>query len=44
VVDRGDAADLAEWSGGSIRLHAADTRIADADAAARFAQWLVDLP
>ena len=30
--------------GGAVRLHAADTRIADPAAAARFARWLVDLP
>ncbi|MBN2114618.1 MAG: YvcK family protein [Acidimicrobiia bacterium] len=44
MIDRGDAADLAALSGGAVRLHAADTRIADPTAAARFARRLLELP
>ena len=43
VVDRDDEADVARFEG-RVRLHAADTRIADPGAAARFASWLLDLP
>jgi LPPG:FO 2-phospho-L-lactate transferase len=43
VVDSADSAD-AESLGGAVRLHAADTRIAAPEAAARFARWLVALP
>jgi len=43
VIDRGDHADVARFNG-PVRLHAADTRIADPEAAARFASWLVVLP
>lgn len=43
VVDQGDIADLDALGGGTVRLHAADTRIADPAAAARFARWLVNL-
>jgi LPPG:FO 2-phospho-L-lactate transferase len=43
VVDEGDAADLSR-GGGAVRLHAADTRIADRGPAARFARWLLELP
>ena len=43
VVDSGDAADVASLGGGAVRLHAADTRIAAPEAAARFARWLVAL-
>lgn len=44
IVDQGDVADLDALGGGTVRLHATDTRIADPAAAARFARWLVDLP
>lgn len=44
VFDQGDAADLATLDGGAVRLHAADTRIADLAAAARFARLLLELP
>lgn len=38
VIDAGDADDVADL-GGSVNVHVADTRLADRDAAARFAQW-----
>ena len=44
VIDRGDEADAAALGGGKVRLHTADTRIIDPDAAARFARGLLDLP
>jgi len=44
VVDDGDRQDVAALGGGTVRLHAADTRIVEPAAAARFAQWLLDLP
>lgn len=44
VVDQGDAADVAALGGAGVRLHAADTRIAEPAAAARFSRWLLDLP
>jgi len=44
VVDAGDRQDLAALGGGRVRLHAADTRIAEASAAARFARRLLELP
>jgi LPPG:FO 2-phospho-L-lactate transferase len=44
VVDKGDAGDVAALGGGAVRLHAADTRIADPVDAARLARSLVDLP
>jgi len=44
VVDEGDAADRESLDAGGVRLHAADTRIAQPEAAARFARWLLGLP
>jgi len=44
IVDQGDRADLAALGDGAVRLHAADTRIADPAAAARFARRLLELP
>lgn len=44
VVDAGDAADATALGGGTVRIHAADTRIAHPADAARFARWLLDLP
>ena len=41
VVDEGDAADTA-LATGDTRVVAADTRIADPEAAARFAAWLIE--
>jgi hypothetical protein len=41
VVDEGDAADAA-LSSGSTRVVAADTRITEPGAAARFATWLLE--
>jgi LPPG:FO 2-phospho-L-lactate transferase len=41
VVDRGDAADVDRLAG-DVAIHAADTRIADPDAAAAFAAWLLE--
>ena len=43
VVDIGDAGDV-DRHAGDVRLHAKDTRLIDARMAARFAQWLLDLP
>jgi hypothetical protein len=43
VVDVGDAADVDRF-GGEVRLHAADTHLADPRAAGRFAEWLLELP
>lgn len=43
VVDADDREDLALLGGGPVRLHAADTRIAEAGAAARFGRWLGEL-
>jgi len=43
VVDQGDAADVATLAGTAVRLHAADTRIAARDDAARLARYLLDL-
>ncbi len=42
VVDTGDAADIS-LAGEHLAVHAADTRIADPDAAARFGAWLLEL-
>ena len=44
VVDEGDRTDLVTLGEGPVRLHAADTRITDPAAAARFAARLLDLP
>lgn len=44
IVDVGDRRDLAALDDGQVRLHAADTRLAEAPAAARFARWLLELP
>ena len=44
VVARGDEADAAALHGRKVRLHAADTRIAEPAAAARFARTLLELP
>jgi LPPG:FO 2-phospho-L-lactate transferase len=44
VVDTGDAGDLAALGGGRVRLHTADTRIAEPAAAARLARELLELP
>jgi LPPG:FO 2-phospho-L-lactate transferase len=44
VIDIGDADDIQRLTEGPVRLHAADTRIAEAAAAARFAAWLLELP
>ncbi len=41
VIDTGDASERASLS--SLRVHVADTRIADPDRARSFADWLVDL-
>ncbi len=43
VVDRADSSDRAELSGPDLRVHVADTRIADPDAAERFGKWLLGL-
>lgn len=43
VVDAGDRADLAALGGGPVRLHAAETRITEPAAAARFARRLLEL-
>jgi len=43
VVDAGDRQDLAALGRGPVRLHAADTRLTEAAAAARFARWLLEL-
>jgi LPPG:FO 2-phospho-L-lactate transferase len=39
VVDTGDAADVS--LGDDVRVHVADTHIADPEASARFAAWLL---
>lgn len=44
VVDTGDIGDLDSLGGGPVRLHAADTRIAEPAAAARLARELLELP
>lgn len=44
VVDAGDRKDLDALGGGPVRLHAADTLIAEAPAATRFARELLELP
>lgn len=44
VVDAADVADVAALGGGKVHVHAADTRIADPAAAARFAHRLLELP
>jgi LPPG:FO 2-phospho-L-lactate transferase len=44
VVDEGDRPDVAGLGGGMVRLHAADTRIAEPAAAARLARTLLELP
>lgn len=44
VVDAGDVGDLAALGGGRVHLHAADTRIAEPAAAARFAHLLLEPP
>jgi len=44
VIDAGDRQDVVALGGGNVRLHAADTRIAEPAAAARFAEWLRELP
>ncbi len=43
VVDTADAADV-DTLAGVVQIHATDTRFAEAEAAARFARWLLDLP
>lgn len=43
VVDDGDAADV-ETLAGEVAIHATDTRIRAPEAAARFAEWLLELP
>lgn len=42
VVDTGDAADVEELAG-AVAIHATDTHIRAPEAAARFAEWLLDL-
>jgi LPPG:FO 2-phospho-L-lactate transferase len=44
VVDEGDRADLGTLGGAAVRLHAADTRIADPTASARLARYLLESP
>ncbi len=44
VVDIKDAADIERFADGAVRIHAADTRIARAESASRFAAWLLELP
>ena len=41
VIDEADQSDAASLSG--IAVHATDTRIAEASASERFANWLLDL-
>ena len=41
VIDESDAADLDTFSASGVSLHAADTRIAEPEAAERFATWLL---
>lgn len=43
VVDRVDAADRAALSGPDLRVHVADTRIAEPDTAEGFGRWLLEL-
>ena len=43
VVDESDATD-ADTLAGAVRIHSTDTRFAQAEAAVRFARWLIDLP
>jgi LPPG:FO 2-phospho-L-lactate transferase len=43
VVDEGDAADRSRLSGRGVRIHVADTRIADPADADRFSAWLEEL-
>jgi LPPG:FO 2-phospho-L-lactate transferase len=43
VVDASDAADV-DTLAGAVRIHSTDIRFAEAEAAVRFARWLVDLP
>lgn len=43
VVDQGDAGDRAELSGPDLRVHVADTRIGDPEAAEGFGRWLLAL-
>lgn len=42
VVDRGDAGDVPLLADGDLEVIAADTRIGDPEAAARFAEWILD--
>lgn len=42
VIDSGDAADAPALSDEGVRVRAADTRIAEPEAAAAFARWLLD--
>lgn len=42
VIDRSDFADLDEFSASAVNLHSADTRIAEPEAAERFARWLLE--
>jgi LPPG:FO 2-phospho-L-lactate transferase len=42
VVDQEDRIDAIDLASGSIRIHVADTRVADTAAAAEFASWLLD--
>lgn len=44
VIDAGDAEEAAALSGAGVRVHAADTRIIEPEAAARFARRLLELP
>ena len=44
VVDEGDRPDVAGLGGGTVRLHATDTRIAEPAAAAHLARTLLGLP
>jgi len=43
VVDASDASDV-DTLAGAVRIHSTDIRFAEAEVAARFARWLVDLP
>lgn len=43
VVDTGDAHDRHDLSGPDLRVHVADTRIADPARAKEFGQWLLDV-
>ncbi len=44
VVDAADAGDIKKLADGTVRMHAAYTRIAEPEAASRFAAWLLELP